>query len=205
LISGLLLAAIAIQLAPMDLVSLPEEELDRMIRERARQILRGAAGGGAVQPPTAGREQPVVSAPARPAVAPATVEPRESLQELARRLAGEIGVPVHLAFGLIQVESAWNPQALSNRDARGLAQVLPSTAREIGFSCDLFEAECSLRAGFTYLRSLLEMFGDPRLALAGYNAGPGVFGKSYSRETRESILRYVRQVIQAANKALEEL
>ena len=70
----------------------------------------------------------------------------------------------------------------------------------MGVTCDLYHPPCNLRAGFSYLRAMLNLFKDPRLAVAAYNAGPGVFSKRYSATTRKDIEGYVRLVIGTANR-----
>jgi soluble lytic murein transglycosylase len=82
---------------------------------------------------------------------------------------------------VILEESRFNPQAVSPAGARGLMQVLPSTANQIVQRIKvrpyseslLFDPEMNLRLGSWYLSSLLEEFGGKEtLALAAYNAGP---------------------------------
>jgi peptidoglycan lytic transglycosylase len=85
----------------------------------------------------------------------------------------------HLVLALIRQESLFNPQARSVSDARGLMQLLPSTAARVGpsagfmqVSLDLYDPELSVRVGTTYLKSLFAMFGgDPFKAVAAYNGG----------------------------------
>ena len=177
-----------------DLLALPEEELERLIYRRAMEIR------------TATMSRPVfgslIRVPDLPGVLSAgTIEAAPLPLEVQAALSAEsFRIPKHLAFGLIKVESNWNPRAVSSKGAVGLTQVLPSTADSMGFTCDLHEPSCNLRAGFTYLRAMLDTFRDPRLALAAYNAGPGVFSKSYAKETRTAIEAYVRAVIRVANE-----
>ncbi len=63
-----------------------------------------------------------------------------------------------------------DPSALSGAGARGLLQLMPATAREVGLDTDAPAA--NVLAGARYLRGLLDRFGDVELALAAYNAGP---------------------------------
>ena len=63
-----------------------------------------------------------------------------------------------------------DPGARSRAGARGLLQLMPATARELGLDRD--DPAANVLAGARYLRQLLNRFGDRELALAAYNAGP---------------------------------
>jgi hypothetical protein len=76
-----------------------------------------------------------------------------------------------LVRAVIQVESGFNPRAVSPKGAQGLMQLMPATARRFGVS-DSFDARQNVMAGTQYLRVLLDQFqGDVSLAVAAYNAG----------------------------------
>ncbi|HEX6211134.1 MAG TPA: lytic transglycosylase domain-containing protein [Methylomirabilota bacterium] len=113
------------------------------------------------------------------------------IQEYARRH----DLSPDLVRAVIQVESAWNPRAVSSKGALGLMQLMPATAAELGVT-DPFDPEQNIRGGVTYLKRLLDRFnGNPELALAAYNAGPGAvekYGRRIPpyRETRQ----YVRKI-----------
>jgi hypothetical protein len=71
---------------------------------------------------------------------------------------------------LVRVESAFNPNAVSPAGARGLAQLMPDTARDLGVAID--DPHENLDGGARYLLAQIETFGSLDLALAAYNAGP---------------------------------
>ena len=89
----------------------------------------------------------------------------------------------------IEVESAYNPAALSHAGAIGLGQLMPDTASFLGV--DPNDWRQNLDGSARYLLLMLETFGTPELALAAYNAGPGAVQKYNGippyRETRNYV------------------
>jgi soluble lytic murein transglycosylase len=93
------------------------------------------------------------------------------------------GLPVELSLlhGISRQESEFNPHAVSHADARGLMQLLPSTARKVAAQLNLpyseaklFDPSYNMQLGSVYLGDLIAKFdGNYILAIAGYNAGPG--------------------------------
>ncbi|MCV2865765.1 lytic transglycosylase domain-containing protein [Albidovulum sediminicola] len=90
--------------------------------------------------------------------------------DTAKAAADRHGVPQDLFLRLVQRESGWNPSAVSHKGAQGLAQLMPATARRLGV--DATDPKQNLDGGARYLRMMYDRFGDWRLALAAYNAGP---------------------------------
>ena len=100
------------------------------------------------------------------------VERRRSLHyPVMRRIACDHGLPVALFDAMIIRESQYRPDAVSPKNAFGLAQLMPATARALGV--DRYMVEGNLRGGARYLRQQIDRFGQYHLALAAYNAGPG--------------------------------
>ena len=112
------------------------------------------------------------AAPAGSNVAGGAPWPRTALEVLAAAVARRHGLDPALLRAVIQAESGWNPAARSPAGAMGLMQLMPATARELGVA-DPFDPVQNLEAGARYLRQQFDRFGDWRLALAAYNAGPG--------------------------------
>lgn len=82
------------------------------------------------------------------------------------------GLDPKLLHALVVVESAYRPDAVSHAGAGGLTQLMPGTAAELGVG-DRFDPMENLFGGADYLARQVLRFGDLRLALAAYNAGPG--------------------------------
>jgi soluble lytic murein transglycosylase-like protein len=109
--------------------------------------------------------------------------------------AGSQSVSPDLVRAVIQVESGFNPRAVSPKGAMGLMQLMPATATTYRVT-DPFDPAENIRAGVAYLRSLLDRYSNRvELALAAYNAGPGAVDRHGEqvppyKETRD----YVRRI-----------
>lgn len=82
------------------------------------------------------------------------------------------GIDPDFLKSVIHHESSFNPNAVSKKGARGLMQLMPQTADQLGVH-NSFDPGQNIQGGTAYLRQLLEMYrGDAQKALAAYNAGP---------------------------------
>jgi len=111
------------------------------------------------------------------------------------------GVRAELIRAVMQVESGFNPYALSPKGAMGLMQLMPSTAKQYRVT-NAFNPTENVRAGVAYLRELLDRYqNNEELALAAYNAGPGAVDRHGQmvppyRETQS----YVAQINRMAGR-----
>ncbi len=111
-----------------------------------------------------------------------------------RTTARRHGIPPSLLAAVVRTESAFDRFAISHKGARGLGQLMPHTARALGVR-DVFDPLQNLDGSARYLAEQLERFGEVRLALAAYNAGPHRrrFGMSGAPgETRDYVRRVLR-------------
>ncbi|KRS10633.1 transglycosylase [Roseovarius atlanticus] len=97
----------------------------------------------------------------------------------------------------IEVESAYRQNVISHAGAIGLGQLMPATARVL--NVDPHDPLQNLDGSARYLAMMLETFGDPRLALAAYNAGPDAVrqhgGIPPYRETQNHVARVMAVVV----------
>lgn len=92
--------------------------------------------------------------------------------EMIANAASKNGVDPDLVKAVVKAESGFRHDAVSGTGARGLMQLMPSTAAALGVS-DPFDPAQNIEAGTRYLKSQIDRFGSTELALAAYNAGPG--------------------------------
>jgi len=109
---------------------------------------------------------------------PSTAQQETSINipEMVEKAARDNQVDPLLVHSVIQVESNYNPYAVSPKGAQGLMQLMPATARDLGVS-NSFDPRQNIEAGVRYLKYLQDLYKDDRLALAAYNAGPGAVQK----------------------------
>lgn len=97
---------------------------------------------------------------------------KEPFGDLIRAAAQRYSVDADLITSVIAAESNFDAKAISRRDARGLMQLLPTTAARLGVK-NIFDPQENIEAGTRYLNELLQLYkNDLALTLAAYNAGP---------------------------------
>lgn len=125
------------------------------------------------------------------------------IEDAVKEMSAKYGVPAEFVKSVIGAESNFNPKAVSHVGARGLMQLMPGTAADLGVK-DSFDIRQNVEGGVKYLRQMMDMFGeDKRLALAAYNAGPGAV-KKYGgvppyKETRAYVDKILKDYSDKAN------
>ena len=107
--------------------------------------------------------------------------------------SADTGLPLSLLAAVAHVESDFSRRAVSSAGAVGMLQVLPRTARSLGF--DVRDADEAVLAGARYLRLMLARFRSLPLALAAYNAGPAAVERAGGAPSA-SVSRYVDDVLE---------
>lgn len=122
------------------------------------------------------------------------------LHEILARAGREHDLDVDLLASVVKAESNGNPRAVSRAGARGLMQLMPGTASDLGVR-DSYEPGQNVRGGSTYLDSLLVRYHDNlALALAAYNAGPEAVDKYHGIPPYHETRTYVARVIHEFNR-----
>jgi soluble lytic murein transglycosylase-like protein len=106
------------------------------------------------------------------------------------------GVPFSLLKALIKTESDFNPTAISSAGARGLMQLMPENIKTLKIK-NPFDPRENVMGGTRYLKQLIDRFnGKLPLALAAYNAGPGVVEKYQRIPPFQETENFVKQVME---------
>ncbi|MBW2142162.1 MAG: lytic transglycosylase domain-containing protein [Deltaproteobacteria bacterium] len=128
-----------------------------------------------------------------------TLPSRQDFDELIEKAAGKTGLDANLVKAVIKAESNFDPRVESDKGARGLMQIMPGTAGDLGIA-NAFDPAQNIEGGCRYLKQMLDRYsGNLNQALAAYNWGPGNLDRSKGglpAETRtyiERVNRYYNQ------------
>lgn len=114
--------------------------------------------------------------------------------EIVNRLAPEYDIETDFAMAFIKVESNFNPNATSPKNAQGLMQLIPATSKRFHVK-NPYNPEENIKGGLAYLRWLLAYFeGDVRLVSAAYNAGENAVDKYKGVPPYPETRRYVSKI-----------
>ncbi|HUY93939.1 MAG TPA: lytic transglycosylase domain-containing protein [Terracidiphilus sp.] len=145
-------------------------------------------------PPPAPDEQPAAANPSTARNAKLTPA---DLHQILSSAGHAHNIDVDLLASVVKEESGGNARARSRAGARGLMQLMPGTAAELGVE-DSFQPDENVQGGSAYLDALLTRYRDNlALALAAYNAGPAAVAKYHGippyRETRVYVARVIHE------------
>jgi soluble lytic murein transglycosylase-like protein len=156
-------------------------------------------------PPQALAEQPA-AAQATARTEPAAEKEKDTklspadLHEMLAKAGVDHNLDVDLLASLVKAESGGNARAVSRAGARGLMQLMPGTAAELGVG-DSFKPDQNVRGGSTYLDALLIHYhNNLALALAAYNAGPAAVDRYNGIPPFHETRVYVARVIHEFNR-----
>jgi soluble lytic murein transglycosylase-like protein len=140
-------------------------------------------------------QAPELAPEVKAANAVAADKPQFSIPEIVHRTSTRFQLDPDFVASVIRAESEFNPHAISRKGARGLMQLMPQTAAQLGVK-NAFDPQSNVEAGTRYLRDLLVQYhGDAQKALAAYNAGPEPVqrygGVPPYRETRAYVTRII--------------
>jgi soluble lytic murein transglycosylase-like protein len=147
-------------------------------------------------------ELPAPAAAAVPAPLAKAAVVEHTPRELVDAAAKKNGLPPKFVHSVVAAESGYQPNALSPKGAIGLMQLMPATAQLYG--ADPHDPAQNVEAGAAYLRELLIKYdGDPRRALAAYNAGPGAVDKYNGVPPYAETQTYIERVLRKYKKSTD--
>ena len=127
-------------------------------------------------------------------------EENGKIHKLVSRLAPDYGIDVRLAMAVIAVESGFNPRATSPKNAQGLMQLIPDTARRFRVR-DAYDPEQNIKGGLAYLQWLMTEFeGKVELVAAAYNAGEKAVARYGGIPPYAETQNYVQKVLSLYRK-----
>ncbi|MCW8884592.1 MAG: transglycosylase SLT domain-containing protein [Motiliproteus sp.] len=136
---------------------------------------------------------------------PIHTKPNPSVKEIKQwvaRLSPHYRLSPQLVIEVIRMESNFNVRAKSPKNAQGLMQLIPATAKRFGVN-NVWDPLQNIQGGMAYLRWLLDHFrGDITLALAGYNAGEKAVNNYGGIPPYNETQHYVKAITKKLNKAL---
>lgn len=127
---------------------------------------------------------------------------RDQIEESIQKAAAKYTLPPGLIRAVIRAESNFQVDAVSRAGARGLMQLMPATAKELGVT-DSFDINQNIDGGAKYLRKMLDQFGgNITKALAAYNAGPGTVVKYNGQVPYPETRQYVKRVLRLTRQSV---
>lgn len=126
-----------------------------------------------------------------------TARNHRKFDALIRQASAKYGVDFSLVKAVIQVESSFDPKAVSKKGAKGLMQIMPQNYASLNVT-DPFDPHQNIMGGTRYLKQLIQRYDNRlQLALAAYNAGPDAVDRYRSIPPFSETRRYVQKVMEA--------
>lgn len=117
------------------------------------------------------------------------------IQNIVAKLSQKHKIDEKLVMAVIQQESNFNPKAVSKAGAKGLMQLMPPTAKELGVT-NPFNPEQNLEGGVKYLSKMITKYrGNIVLGLAAYNAGAGNVDKYNGVPPYKETQKYIKNIL----------
>ncbi len=140
-------------------------------------------------PPAVAAMEPIISAKTA-----ALFNSQRRIYGLVEKLAEHYEIDPNLAMAFIAVESGFNPKATSPKNAQGLMQLIPETAKRFRVK-NAYNSEDNIKGGMAYLRWLLSLYrGDIELVAAAYNAGEGAVERHKGIPPYPETQSYVKKI-----------
>ncbi|MGL4367176.1 MAG: lytic transglycosylase domain-containing protein [Brevinemataceae bacterium] len=119
----------------------------------------------------------------------------ETWDNIIKAASQEFNIDKELIHSVIKTESLYNPSAVSRAGAKGLMQLMPETAQDLGIT-DIFDPEQNIYGGTKYLRQMLDKYqGNLVKALAAYNAGPAAVDRNNGVPPYKETQEYIPKVL----------
>lgn len=150
--------------------------------------------------PRTGRLVRRIVVSAKPAAQASKNSPDPGVLAAIDETAKSLHVSPELVHSVIEVESNYDPYAVSSKGAQGLMQLMPATAQRFGVS-NSFDARQNIEGGVRYLKFLKDTFQDDRLAIAAYNAGEKAVARYGGVPPYPETMSYVAKVGQKYTQA----
>jgi soluble lytic murein transglycosylase-like protein len=133
-------------------------------------------------------------------VQPAAPEKKPNVQMIMKDAGQKHGLDPDFIASVVRAESSYNTKAVSPKGARGLMQLMPQTAEQLGVK-DLLDPAANVDGGTKYLRALLDQYnGDVPKALAAYNAGAHRVDQYHGVPPYAETRAYVRRIVADYNR-----
>jgi soluble lytic murein transglycosylase-like protein len=132
--------------------------------------------------------------PFGPGMAAPTGNRRATFLPIIERAALAHGMDPKLLDAIVEAESDYNPNDVSRAGAKGLIQLMPETAAEVGVT-DPFDPVQNVNGGAAYISKLMKRFPTLDLVLAAYNAGPGAVSRAGGIPPYKETQNYVKKVM----------